>query len=142
MLNISQKGDNVDTDKSKRGAGGTPGGLVEFFIGLLLIVAGGYLFLSRVTVVNYGFSLALGGFQVNSFGLSLIPLLIGVTILFFNGRNLIGWFLTIAGTLIILLGIISNLNFYFQPTSLFGTLLMLGMIAAGLGLVARALRPH
>ncbi|MFN8373755.1 MAG: hypothetical protein U0694_12885 [Anaerolineae bacterium] len=132
----------MDGNKGKRGAGGTPGGLLEFFIGLLLIVAGGYLFISRVTVVNYGFSFSFGGFQMNSFGLSLIPLLIGISILFFNGRNLIGWFLTIAGALIIFLGIISNLNFYFQPTSLFNTLIMLGMIAAGLGLVARALRDH
>lgn len=132
----------MDGNKGKRGAGGTPGGLLEFFIGLLLIVAGGYLFISRVTVVNYGFSFSFGGFQMNSFGLSLIPLLIGIAILFFNGRNLIGWFLTIAGALIIFLGIISNLNFYFQPTSLFNTLIMLGMIAAGLGLVARALRDH
>jgi uncharacterized protein len=132
----------VESEKGKRGAGGTPGGIVEFFIGLLLIVAGGYLFISQVSIVSRGFSFGFGSFHVNSFGLSLIPLLIGIAILFFNGRNLFGWFLTIAGALIILLGIITNLDFYFQPTSLFNTLLMLGMIAAGLGLVARALRDH
>jgi hypothetical protein len=34
-----------------------------------------------------------------------------------------------------------NLRIYFQPTSLFNTLLMLGMLFAGLGLLARALVP-
>ncbi len=132
----------MDSDKSKRGAGGTPGGLLEFFIGVALIIAGGYLFISQVTVISRGYSFAFGSMRVNSFGLSLIPLLIGIAILFFNGRNLFGWLLTIAGAAIILVGVISNLDIYFQPTSLFNTILMLGMIAAGLGLVARALRDH
>ena len=128
--------------KGKRGVGGTPGGLLEFFVGLILIVAGGYLFISQVTVISRGFSIGFGSMRFNSFGLSLIPLLIGIAILFFNGRNLLGWFLTIAGAVIIIVGIISNLDIYFQPTSLFNTIIMLGMIAAGLGLVARALRDH
>jgi uncharacterized protein len=132
----------VDSGKGKRGAGGTPGGIVEFFVGLLLIVAGGYLFISQVTVISRGFSIGFGSMRFNSFGLSLIPLLIGIAVLFFNGRSLLGWFLTIAGAVIIIVGIISNLDIYFQPTSLFNTIIMLGMIAAGLGLVARALRDH
>jgi len=46
------------------------------------------------------------------------------------------------GTLIILAGIVANLHLYFQPTSLFDTLLMLGLLAGGLGLIARSLRPQ
>ena len=41
-----------------------------------------------------------------------------------------------------LAGIIANLQIFFRPTSLFNTLVMLGMLAAGLGLVARSLRAH
>jgi hypothetical protein len=37
-------------------------------------------------------------------------------------------------------GILSNLNIYFRPTSLFNTLLMLALLAAGLGMMAAALR--
>ena len=48
--------------------------------------------------------------------------------------------LTAAGALIILVGIIANLHVYFMPTSLFYTLLILGLLAGGLGLVARSLR--
>jgi hypothetical protein len=43
---------------------------------------------------------------------------------------------------IIATGIITNLQVYFRPTSLFNTLLMLGLLAAGIGLVVRALRAH
>mgnify|MGYP001183725791 FL=1 len=81
-----------------------------------------------------------GGY--NAFGLSLIPLLLGIGILFFNGKSPIGWLLTLGGTLIIFLGVIANLRIFFQPTSLFNTLLMLGSLAAGIGLVARSTRAH
>ncbi len=62
--------------------------------------------------------------------------------LFFDGRSLVGWLLTGAGALIILAGIIANLQIYFRPTSLFDTLVILILLAGGLGLVARSLRPQ
>lgn len=121
-----------------KGPGGTPGGTAEFFIGLALVVGGGYLVLNQVTVTTsfwrfYGYS---------AFGLSLIPLLIGIGILFFNGKSPAGWLLTLGGALIIFLGVITNLQVFFQPTSLFNTLLMLGGLAAGIGLIARSIRSH
>jgi hypothetical protein len=119
-----------------RGAGGTPGGLGTFLAGSAMVVAGGYLLLTRVTVSS-GLWMLWG---YNAFGLSLVPLLVGIGILFFDGRSLIGWVLAAAGALIILVGIIANLHVYFMPTSLFDTLLILGLLAGGLGLVARSLR--
>jgi len=44
--------------------------------------------------------------------------------------------------LFILAGVIANMSIYFRPTSLFNTLVMLILLVGGLGLVARALRPH
>jgi hypothetical protein len=35
-----------------------------------------------------------------------------------------------------------NLRIYFEPTSLFDTLVMLVLLAGGIGLVARSLRPQ
>jgi hypothetical protein len=118
------------------GPGGTPGGLSGFLIGLALVVDGGYLILNQVTVTTSFWSL----YGYNAFGLSLIPLLVGIGVLFFNGKSVAGWFLTGAGALIILLGVITHLQIFFQATSLFNTLLMLGALAAGLGLIARSLR--
>jgi hypothetical protein len=125
------------THPAARGAGGTPGGFGSFFAGLAMILGGGYLLLTHVTVTSgyWGF------WGPNTFGLSLLPLLIGVGILFFDGRSAWGWLLTAAGALFIVVGVIANLRVYFQPATLFDTLLMLGLIAGGLGLVARALRP-
>ena len=121
----------------RRGAGGTPGGLGLFFGGLAMVVVGGYLLLANVTVTS-GYWSFLGG---NSFGLSLLPLLAGIGVLFFNGRSTLGWVLTGLGALIIVAGIVANLRVYFRPTSLFDTLIMLGLLAGGLGLIVRALRP-
>ncbi|MGQ0642378.1 MAG: hypothetical protein ACT4P6_16645 [Gemmatimonadaceae bacterium] len=73
-------------------------------------------------------------------GMSLIPLLLGIGLLFFTGRSLFGWLLTGAGAVIILAGIIGNMQIYFRGTSLFDTLLMLGLMAAGIGLVAASLK--
>ena len=84
----------------------------------------------------------LGVVGYSAFGLSLVPLLVGIGVLFFNGRSALGWALTAIGTLIILAGIVANLHLYFQPTTLFDTLLMLGLLAGGLGLIARSLRPQ
>ena len=42
----------------------------------------------------------------------------------------------------IFVGILTNLDVYFRPTTLFNTLLMLVLLFGGVGLVARALRPQ
>jgi len=124
------------TETEARGPGGTPGGLGEFLIGLAMVVGGGYLVLNQVTVTSSFWNF----FGYSAFGLSLIPLLLGIGILFFNGKSIIGWFLTLAGALIILLGVLVNMNIFFRPTSLFNTLLMLGALAGGIGLIARSFR--
>jgi hypothetical protein len=121
-----------------RDPGGTPGGMGTFLFGSAMTIAGGYLLLQQVTVT--GGSWTIWGY--NSFGLSLLPLLIGIGFLFYDGRSIIGWFLAGAGALIILLGIIMHLNIFFRPTSLFNTLLMLALLAGGLGLVARSVRSY
>jgi hypothetical protein len=119
-----------------RGAGGTTGGVGTFLLGLAMLVVGGYLLLTRVTVGSGTWLL----WGYNAFGLSLVPLLVGIGWLFYDGRSIAGWGLTGAGALIILAGIIANLHIFFAPTSLFDTLVMLGLLAGGLGLVARSLR--
>ncbi len=119
------------------GAGGTEGGVLTFFGGLAMAVAGGYLLTERVTVTS-GLWSFWGG---HSFGLTLLPLIVGAGFLFYDGRSRLGWVLTLGGALIVFLGILLNLRIYFEPTSLFETLLMVLLLAGGLGLVARSLKP-
>lgn len=127
-----------DLDKPKSGPGGTPGGAGEFLLGLCMAVAGGWLLTNQVTVTSGVWTL----WGHNAFGLSLLPLMAGIGRLFFDGRSTWGWLLTLAGLVIILVGVLVNLEIYFRPTSLFNTLLMLVLLAGGLGLVARSVRAH
>jgi len=124
---------------SERGigdVGGTPGGLGSFLMGLIMTCLGAYLLMNQVTVGSSYWNF--GG--ANAFGISLIPLLFGVGLLFWNSRSVAGWILTAGGTLVIFAGIIVNLHIYFQPTSLFHTLIMLVLLVGGIGLIARSLR--
>ncbi len=124
------------------GAGGTPGGFGEFFVGIALAAIGFFLLFSHVQVhSSYWNFFGVGG-AGRSFGITLIPLLFGIGILFVNGKSLLGWFLAIGGLLVILAGILVNLNIHFTGTSLMNTLIMLACIAAGLGLIVKGLRPH
>lgn len=121
-----------------RGAGGTSGGVGQFFFGLALLGLGLYMFLSRIIVVSTVWTL----FGFNGFGLVLIPLGLGVALLFFNARSIAGWVLAVGSFLTILVGIISNLTFFFKPTNLLVTLLMIGMIGAGAGLMLRSFKDY
>lgn len=118
--------------------GGTSGGLGEFIIGFVMVCVGGYLLSNQVTVIGSYWNL----WGTNSFGVTLIPMLLGVAILFFNGKSFVGWLLAVGGALFILAGVIANMHIYFQATSLFNTIVMLVLLVGGLGLVARALIPH
>jgi len=99
---------------------------------------GGYFLANQVSVVGSYWSF----YGANTFGITLVPMLLGVGILFWNGRSLAGWIVTAAGALFILAGVIANMSVYFRPTSLFNALVMLILLVGGLGLIARALRPH
>src|SRR5258708_35762933 len=118
--------------------GGTPGGLGEFAVGFVMACLGGYLLINQVSVVGSYWAF----WGANSFGISLITLLFGVGILFWNGRNPFGWLLTVGGLLFILAGVIANMHIYFLQTSLFNAIIMFILLVGGLVLIARAMRPH
>jgi hypothetical protein len=120
------------------GAGGTPGGLGTFFLGVAMLLVGGYLFFDNLMVTS-NFSVLWGR---NASALSLLILMVGIGILFFSGRSWLGWVLVIVGLGMIFINVISNLVIYFQATSFLRTFIMLGLIAGGIGLIARALRPY
>jgi hypothetical protein len=125
-------------DRSFSDVGGTPGGIGHFLLGFAMVCLGAYLLTNQVTVAGsyWGFY---GG---STFGITLLPMLFGIGLLFRNGKSVIGWLLTGAGALFILAGVIANLHIYFRPTSLFNTIVMLVLLAGGLGLIARSMRAH
>ena len=126
----------MEDERQWHHAGGTPGGFGSFMIGLAMTCIGAYLLTNQVVVAGSYWAFY-GG---NTFGITLIPMLFGVAVLFWNGRSTIGWLLTIAGALFILAGVIANMHIYFQPATLFHTIVMLVLLVGGLGLIARAIR--
>jgi hypothetical protein len=125
-------------DRRLSDVGGTSGGLGHFLLGFVMACVGGYLLANQVMVV--GSYWMFGG--SNAFGITLLPLLIGIGLLFWNGRSVAGWLLTVGGALFIFAGVLANLHIYFQPTSLFNTIVMLVLLAGGIGLILRSLAPH
>jgi hypothetical protein len=125
-------------DRSFTDVGGTPGGIRHFLLGFIMACVGGYLLCNQVMVMGSYWSFY-GG---NTFGITLLPMLFGIGILFWNGRSAIGWLLTAAGALFIVAGVIANLHIYFRPATLFETIVMLTLLVGGLGLIARSMRAH
>lgn len=125
-------------NRSLSDVGGTSGGLGMFLLGFAMACIGGFLITNEVTVVSSYWNFW-GG---NSFGVTLLPMLFGVGILFWNGKSTIGWLLTVAGALFIFAGIIANMHIYLRGATLFNTMVMLILLVGGLVLIARSLQPH
>jgi uncharacterized protein len=126
------------------GAGGTSGGIGEFFIGLVMAISGGYMFTNMVQVStrffhSYHFY---GGMSVTPFGVTLIPFCFGIFWLFFSGQSKVGWLLTLGSLLAMFVGIITSIQFRFVHTNLYQLGIVLILLIGGLGLLARSLRPH
>jgi len=126
-----------------RGAGGSEGGLGRFFIGLVMLIGGGYLFFNSIRVTHsFGMGRALfniGGFGITS-GYVLIPFMFGIAIIFYNSKNIIGWILCIASLVMLTIGVITSINFRFQHMSAFNLIMILILFLGGLGLFLSSLR--
>ncbi len=113
--------------------------LLQFFIGLLLLGGGLFWIFQSVKVsTTWGSFYRLGGFSVPN-GAVIIPLLIGIVMLFLMDRKIFGWIVTAIGILVILITIIMSVRLYFVSTSLYEYVLMFGAVAVGSGLVLKAL---
>ena len=130
-----------------RGAGGTSGGTADFFIGLVMAIAGLYLLLSRITV-SHAFNLGYPLYQVPmgftnlslTSGGMLVPLMFGVGLIFFNARSVWGWVLAGGSLAAIVFGVIMSLTISLQAMSLLDLVIILVLGVGGLGLFARSLR--
>jgi len=110
---------------------------IEFYMGILLIIAGLFFLLSKAVVRSgfYGFSI--GGLNIST-GLVVIPLMVGIIWLVNNPKSLLARILTIAGSIFIVGSIIMNIRITFTTTSMFDYLIMMLLIAGGIGLIIKA----
>lgn len=131
------------------GAGGTPGGIGSFCSGLLMMCAGFYMLLHSI-IVTEQFGFATGMYHVPMFGnpmpvtsgMILVPLTIGVGMIFFDAKQLFGWLLAVGSLGALIAGVIANLHFSFRAMSLFDLLVILVLCAGGAGLFLNSLRDH
>ena len=129
------RGRGAMTERLRR-PGGSSGGFSSFLLGLVMAIAGGYLFMDSVSVFSSPWTL----WGWSGYSLTTVPLIFGIFFLFFNSKSIIGWLLTLAGLVLIFTGIISHLSFFFRPGSLFNTLVIFVLMFGGLGLIMRSLR--
>jgi hypothetical protein len=78
----------------------------------------------------------------DNFGLLLIPLVIGVCLLFALRNQRWGWFLVLASVAALAVGVLQTLIMRFQPTTLWNLLTMMALIGSGGGLMFRSLRGY
>jgi ABC-type Na+ efflux pump permease subunit len=130
------------TSKPARGAGGTPGGIGTFFLGLAMAAGGGYLVLQQVIVSSHFSVWGWPGPNGGGFGPLLIALMIGIGILFFNAKNWLGRIIAGGSLAAMVVSVIMNLELFWRPTSLLVTLAMFGLLAGGIGLIFRSFRSY
>ncbi len=126
-----------------KGAGGTPGGILTFLCGLIMMCGGFYLLLNSI-VVNARFGLgyrvfSMGGYGITS-GMIMIPFLFGVAMIFYNAKSFFGWLLAVGSLAALLFGVISTVNFTMRNMSAFDLIVMLVLAFGGLGLFLKSFR--
>lgn len=128
-----------------RGAGGSRGGIGEFFLGFAMLCGGIYLLLQNITVTNK-FSLGFGLYRVGWLGINitsgmiLIPFIFGVGMIFYNAKNLFGWLLAGGSLIALIFGVISNVQFSLRHMTAFELITILILGVGGLGLFLRSLK--
>ena len=130
-----------------KGAGGTSGGLGNFFIGLIMMCGGFYMLLNAINVTSsfgmgmrlYGFSAMGGQYNITS-GMVMIPFMFGVGLIFYNGKNILGWLLAIGSITGLIFGVISSIRFSFRTMTSFDLIVILVLAVGGLGLFLRSLK--
>jgi len=130
-----------------KGAGGTSGGLGQFFIGLIMMCGGFYMLLNAITVTSsfgmgmrlYGVSAMGGSFNITS-GMVMIPFMFGIGLIFYNGKNVLGWILALGSVTALIFGVISSVRFSMRTMTSFDLIVILVLAIGGLGLFLRSLK--
>jgi len=129
-----------------KGAGGTSGGIGSFVLGFLMMCVGLYLLLNAIVVTQpftlgyglYSFSM-FGGLYAITSGMILLPFVIGVGLIFYNAKNILGWAIAIASLSALIFGVIANIHFAMRPMPLFDLICILVLTVGGAGLFLRSL---
>lgn len=111
--------------------------VVQFFVGLVMTVVGGYLFMQNVEVYTTSiFSFSLLGRSMD--GLIFVPLIASVIYLFYK-YNTMSKICCGISLLLIIVNVIMNLRLHWRAASLFATIIIFVLLFGGIGLLAKVL---
>lgn len=120
-----------------------PGGdLLKFFMGIMMLAGGLFMIFNNIRVTS---SWGMGGyfFHIGSWGipngLIMLPLIVGIMMLFMMERKIFGWIVFSAGIVIVLLSVLASTRITWRGSTGFEYVIMFGLTAAGAGLVIREL---
>lgn len=109
---------------------------INFVVGAALLVIGLFI-LSKKVIVSTGFaSFTLLGYDFTS-GLLVFPLIFGLIWMAYNPKALGAKILTGLGALFVVVAVIMSIHIHMLPMSLFDYILIIGMIAVGIGMLLR-----
>jgi len=112
-----------------------------------MMCGGFYLLLNAITVSSsfgmgmrlYGFSAMGGNYNITT-GMIMLPFILGVGIIFYNSKNILGWILSSGSITGLLFGVISSIRFSFKTMTSFDLIVILVLAFGGLGLFLRSLK--
>lgn len=111
--------------------------VMAFFIGLVMLVVGGYLFMENIQVTTeHIFRFSLFGRRMD--GLIFLPFIFSLVFLFYK-YNKISKICCGLSLLLIFVNVLMNLRLVWTATSLFATVLIFVLVFGGLGLVMKTL---
>lgn len=111
--------------------------VIQFFVGLVMTVVGGYLFMQNVEVYTASiFTFSLMGRRMD--GLIFIPLIASVIYLFYR-YNTASKICCMLSLLIIIVNVIMNLHMSWRATSLFATIIIFVLFFGGIGVMSKVL---
>ncbi|PKK89551.1 MAG: hypothetical protein CVV64_13815 [Candidatus Wallbacteria bacterium HGW-Wallbacteria-1] len=129
-----------------KGAGGTNGGVGQFFLGLAMMCGGFYFLLKSITVTS-SLGMGMGLYRLNYFGgqtvtsgMIMIPFIFGTGIIFYNYRNILGWILSVGSVGALIFGVISSIQFTFRAFTAFDLIVILVLAFGGMGLFLKSLK--
>lgn len=116
--------------------------LMSFFLGLLMLGGGLFMIFQNLNVTSSwgagGYFYSFGSFHLSN-GLIILPILIGILMLFIMDRKIFGWIVLSIGIVIVLLSVLLTTRLSWNRSNAFVFIVMFGMTAAGGGLVLREL---
>lgn len=128
-----------------RGSGGSDDSkdLRNFFLGLLMLGGGLFMIFQNIVVTSSwggggGYFFRIGSFNLPN-GMIMLPMIIGIFMLFMMNKKIFGWVVLSIGILIVLLSVLLTTHIAWRRTSAYLFVIMFGLVAAGGGLLIRVL---